>query len=132
MTIRNMVRGSLSPAVTNQKTLTVTVTFDPVAHKHSDFTFWSSSATQHWHTCVAEGCDAPEDTNGYSMVDLGLHVDADDDGTCDVCEKPIGYQITFYGNGGRVGAPAVALPAHQDGRHAAEPARNAHSLRLVL
>ncbi len=50
-------------------------------HTHTYDEKWSTSETQHWHAATC----AHED----QKKDLGDHVDANDDGKCDVC----GYQM---------------------------------------
>ncbi len=49
-------------------------------HEHEYDTLWADDETYHWHGCFAGGdCDAPE-------KDKAEHVDANNDGYCDVCE----------------------------------------------
>lgn len=98
---KEVMKDPYDPYDENNTYLKITVTFVPVAHKHSNFTYWNSNATQHWHTCIASGCDAQKDTNGYGMVGLENHVDVDDNGVCDICNKTIGYRITFSAGEGR-------------------------------
>ncbi|MDE7265531.1 MAG: hypothetical protein K2N52_04585, partial [Clostridia bacterium] len=67
-------------------------------HEHEYDTAWAEDETYHWHECFAAGdCDAKQ-------KDKSMHVDADNDGHCDVCghfkdsipEKPvrIDYSVT--------------------------------------
>nr|MDE5943177.1 hypothetical protein [Clostridia bacterium] len=67
-------------------------------HEHEYDTAWAEDETYHWHECFAAGdCNAKQ-------KDKSMHVDADNDGHCDVCghfkdsipEKPvrIDYSVT--------------------------------------
>ena len=48
-----------------------------VALVHTFDTAWTSDATHHWHKCTVEGCQ--------EVSEKAEHVDADNDGKCDVC-----------------------------------------------
>ena len=48
-----------------------------VALVHPFATEWTSDATHHWHKCTVEGCT--------EISDKAEHVDADNDGKCDIC-----------------------------------------------
>ncbi len=62
-------------------------------HKHTfDEENWKTSETQHWHAATCEHADEKKD--------LGNHVDANDDGKCDVCdyqmdEEPPAHEHTY-------------------------------------
>lgn len=59
---------------------------DTCEHTFSDK--WYSDANNHWHPAT---CEHAETEKG----DFGPHVDADEDGICDVCELEIGHTHTF-------------------------------------
>lgn len=50
---------------------------EPPAHEHTYASSWTSNANQHWHAATCEHASLKKD--------LGEHVDADNDGKCDVC-----------------------------------------------
>lgn len=53
-------------------------------HEHTPKSEWSTSETQHWHDCTADDGE---------KINLDNHVDANNDGKCDVCD----YQISTSG-----------------------------------
>ena len=55
--------------------------------EHTFSAAWSSDATNHWHQATCE--------HGEVKGDLAAHVDADQDGVCDVCAHEIGHEHTF-------------------------------------
>lgn len=58
--------------------------------KECEHTFseeWYSDATSHWHPATCE--------HGEIKDSLADHVDADEDGKCDVCQNEIGHDHTF-------------------------------------
>lgn len=73
--------------------LIILITFKTTTHTHSWSGAWSGDATHHWYKCEKDGCP---------MIgkDYAQHTDEDGDGICDVCERTIGYIITFDANGG--------------------------------
>ena len=54
-------------------------------HTYSDK--WSTSATEHWHAAT---CEHAELKSGVAS-----HVDADENGKCDVCDYEIGHEHTY-------------------------------------
>ena len=64
--------------------ITVIAAATPAQHEHIWSDEWSSDASNHWHECGAEGCDATEnsDKNGYGAHDY----DNDTDTTCNTCD----------------------------------------------
>lgn len=49
---------------------------------------WYSDATQHWHPATCEHAET-------ERADLASHVDADEDGLCDVCEYDVKHTHTY-------------------------------------
>ena len=58
---------------------------DACVHTFSDK--WSSSELQHWHAVTCEHTSLKSDVDS--------HVDADEDGACDVCAYELGHEHTF-------------------------------------
>ena len=56
-------------------------------HKHTFSESWASDATNHWHAATCE--------HGEEKDSLGAHVDADEDGKCDVCAYEVGHTHTY-------------------------------------
>ena len=68
-------------------------------HEHEFAAEWSTDATNHWHAAT---CEHTEEKG-----DLGAHADADNNGTCDVCnyamssgnnnnQNPTGPEVVTY------------------------------------
>ncbi len=55
--------------------------------EHTFSEAWSSDATNHWHRATCE--------HGEVKGDLAAHVDAGQDGLCDVCGYEIGHEHTY-------------------------------------
>jgi hypothetical protein len=58
------------------------------ACEHTFSDKWYSDATNHWHPAT---CEHAETAKG----DLAPHVDADEDGICDVCEYEVGHKHSY-------------------------------------
>ncbi len=56
-------------------------------HEHTYDTAWSSNATTHWYAPTCEHTDA--------LASVALHVDATNDGVCDVCEYGSNHTHTY-------------------------------------
>ncbi len=59
------------------------------AHKHTFSSEWKTDATQHWHEAT---CDHTDEKS-----DIGNHVDADNDGKCDVCKYDMKVAVPATG-----------------------------------
>lgn len=58
---------------------------EPCEHTYSDN--WSTSSTEHWHAATCEHVEL--------KTAIAPHQDADQNGTCDVCNYEIGHEHTF-------------------------------------
>ena len=58
---------------------------DVCEHTYSDK--WSTNATEHWHAATCEHAEL--------KADVASHLDADENGKCDVCDYQIGHEHTY-------------------------------------
>ena len=59
----------------------------PPPHEHTWATTWSSDDDQHWHAATCEG-------HTSEKKDAADHVDADNNGKCDVCDHDVDVVVT--------------------------------------
>ena len=84
---------------------------EPPAHTHTYSEEWQSDANNHWHAATCEHTD--------EKGDVAAHVDANNDGKCDICEyEPITVKVggTYYFCEDDITDDLIYIVFHQTGK----------------